>query len=116
MYTQVKISAQTELAAAFKAKCSADGVSMASEISRFMSEQTGGNPAKKLPVNPFATRQLRRKALNAIIAQLLEIMDAEQTYLDNIPPNLQNSRNSDAAQQTLAALDEALGFLSEAYQ
>jgi hypothetical protein len=89
---------------------------MASEISRFMRTQTDGIPVKKPAANPFATRQLRRKALKTIIAQLQQIMEAEQTYLDNMPHNLQNSRLSDAAQQTVSDLDEALVFLNEAYQ
>jgi hypothetical protein len=37
-YKQIKISVRRELTAAFKADCEAAGVSMAGEISAFMSE------------------------------------------------------------------------------
>ena len=112
-YTQVKVSVPPELAADFKAKCSADGVSMASEISRFMRGQSAdSNPS---PANPYATRQQRRKALAMLIGQLEAIMDAEQSYQENIPENLQNGSLYDAAEQTVSALDDALNILGDAY-
>ena len=114
-YTQVKVSVSSELAAAFKAKCAADGVSMASILSRFMSEVTSGHHAVKNPIDPYKTRPQRRKALNIMIAQLGSIMDAEQSYLDNIPENLQNSRFYDAAEHSISVFDEALNILAEAY-
>jgi hypothetical protein len=114
-YAQLKISVQPGLAAAFKAKCMGQGVSMASEISRFMQGETGGDRCKKPPANPFATRQQRRKALARLIEQLGAIADAEQSYLGNIPENLQSSCLHDAAEQTVSALDEALNILAEAY-
>jgi len=114
-YTQVKVSVPKQIAAAFKANCSSAGVSMAGEIIRFMSGQIGaGNPEKK-SAGAYSTRQQRRKALNSVIAQIQEIMDAEQNYMDNIPENLQNSVSHDAAEQTVSALDEALSVLNEAY-
>jgi hypothetical protein len=45
----------------------------------------------------FETRPKRRKELHAIIGQLGDIMDAEQSHLDNIPENLQNSHFYEAA-------------------
>ena len=114
-YTQVKVSVPPELAVAFKAKCEGAGVSMASEISRFMREYTSRHSPVKAQTNPFETRPQRRKAFNAIIEQLRAIMDAEQTYLDNIPENLQCSRFYEAAESSISALDEALDILSEAY-
>jgi hypothetical protein len=72
-YTQIKVSVQPEIAAEFKKKCQAKGVSMASEISRFM------NKVNKKP-NTYSTRQLRRKALASAIAQLEEIREAEKQY------------------------------------
>ena len=112
-YTQVKVSAPPEIAAAFKERCIADGVSMAGELTRFMSGDN--NHSKKSSADPYATRQKRRKALNALTSQLEAIRSSEQQYLDNIPSNLQSSRVYEAAEQTIAALDEALGILSEAY-
>jgi hypothetical protein len=107
-YTQVKISVQPEIAAKFKAKCQAKGVSLASEISRFMSGEN-----KKTAV--CSTRQRRRKALVSVIAQLEEICYAEKDYCDNIPINLQNGERYEAAQQAFTAMEEALSLLYQAY-
>jgi hypothetical protein len=110
-YVQIKVSVKPEIAELFKAKCKADGVSMASELSLFMSGQT----KKKTSAQSFATRQLRRKALGLLIHQLQGIADAENAYLENIPSNLRNSQNYDMAEQTVTALNDALDILLEAY-
>lgn len=109
-YTQVKVSVKPEIAAAFKLKCLADGVSMASRISRFMDE-ININPSK----DSIKTRGQRRKAVKNILTQLDNILNAETEYLDNIPQNLQNSRNYEAAEQTVAMLEEVINSLNEAY-
>ena len=114
-YTQVKVSIPAELAAAFKAMCLAEGVSMASEISRFMSEKTSGRRSAKPHASPFETRPKRRKELSELIIKLGAIMDAEQCYMDNIPDNLQNSRFYDAAEHSVSLLEEALNILGDAY-
>jgi len=114
-YTQVKVSVPKEIAAAFKAYCSAAGVSMASEIARFMSGQSGAHHSQKPSADPLTTRQQRRRTLNKVIDSLEAIMDAEQSYADNIPANLQNSSPHDAAEQTVSVLDEAISILSDAY-
>jgi hypothetical protein len=115
-YTQVKVSIEPELAKAFKARCAAKGVSVASEISRFMSSETGGGRfPKPRPPDPYATRQKRRRALKALVDQLEAIMDAEQRYLDAIPDNLQGSRHYDEAEQAVSAFEEAMTSLAEAY-
>jgi enamine deaminase RidA (YjgF/YER057c/UK114 family) len=114
-YTQVKVSVPTEIAASFKAHCSAACVSMASEIARFMSAQSGASHSSKTSADPLATRQQRRRALNKVIALLEAIIDAEQSYADNFPANLQSSSPHDAAEQTVSALDEAVNILNEAY-
>ena len=107
-YTQVKVSVQPEIAAEFKKKCQAKGVSMASEISRFMSREN-----KKSDI--CSTRKRRRKALFSAIAQLEEIRDAEKQYWDNIPITLQNGPAYEAAEQAVSALEEALELLYHAY-
>ena len=114
-YTQVKVSITTELAAKFKAMCLAEGVSMASEISRFMSENTSGLRSAKPLASPYATRTQRRKELSQLIIKLGAIMDAEQPYLDNIPDNLKNSRFYDAAVLSVSVFEEALNILADAY-
>jgi hypothetical protein len=107
-YTQIKVSVQPEIAAKFKAKCQAKGISMASEISRFMSGEN-----KKPDI--CSTRQRRRKALVSLIAQLEEICGAEKQYWDNIPINLQNGPAYEAAEQAVSAMEEALELLYHAY-
>jgi len=107
-YTQIKVSVQPEIATHFKVKCQTKGVSMASEISRFM---RGEN---KKP-DTCSTRQRRRKALASAIAQLEEIREAEKQYWDNIPINLQNAPAYEAAEQAVSALEEALELLYHAY-
>ena len=107
-YTQIKVSVQPEIAAEFKKKCQAKGVSMASEISRFMTK------ANNKP-DTCSTRQRRRKALFSTIAQLEEIREAEKLYWDNIPINLQNGPAYEAAEQAVSALEEALELLYHAY-
>jgi len=117
-YTQLKIAAAPELAASFKAKCASEGVSMASEISRFMGAKVGGARTSELPLpsaDPYGTRQKRRKAVSKVIMQIKYIKAAEQRYLGNIPINLQGSSLYAAAEETVAALDDALDSLSEAY-
>lgn len=119
-YTQVKVSIKPEIAAKFKAECAAKGVSMASEISRFMSGQKSSSHneakvSKALHKQDFATRQLRRKATTKLITQLEAIIDAEQQYKDNIPINLQNSSIYETAEQAVSALEEALSNLHEAF-
>jgi len=107
-YTQVKVSVQPEIAAAFKKKCQTKGVSMASEIARFMSGEI-----KK--ADTCSTRGRRRKALIYVIAQLEEICDAETQYWHNIPINLQNGESYESAEQAANAMEEALGLLYDAY-
>ena len=100
-YTQVKVSVNPDIATAFKEKCVASGVSMASELSRFM-----GN-SKTKPGIKTATRQQRRKAVKLLIEQLEAVIMSERSYGDNIPENLQNSQVYETAQQTLQILEEA---------
>jgi len=114
-YTQVKVSVLPQIAAAFKEKCLRDGVSMASKISRFMSEQANISGVKKPQADPYGTRQRRCKALFGLIEQLEEILEREQNYWRNIPINLQNGERYEAAEHTATALEEALDILHNAY-
>ena len=107
-YTQVKVSVQPEIAEAFKKKCQAKGVSMASEIARFMSGEI-----KK--ADTCSTRGRRRKALVSVIAQLEKICDAETQYWHKIPINLQSGDAYESAEQAANAMEEALGLLYGAY-
>lgn len=62
----------------------------------------------------------RRKKLNAILEQLVEIhaaleevRDEEQEYFDNIPENFQSSERYEKAENAVAALDDALSMFDE---
>ena len=117
-YAQVKIAVAPELAAAFKAKCASEGVSMASEISGFMRSETCGigkrtSHAPSAPI--YETRQKRRKAVSKMMLMLEDIKTAEQRYLENIPVNLQGSCLHEAAEETVDVLADVLDRLSEAY-
>jgi hypothetical protein len=114
-YVQVKVSVKPEIAAAFKAKCMTDGVSMASEISRFMSGQAQRSAPAKTHENPYATRRLRRKALRSLTLRLEAITEAERAYLYNIPENLRNSQSYEAAENAVSVFEEALALLEGAY-
>ena len=109
-YTLVKVSVSPEIATAFKAKCVAAGISMASELSNFMSSH---NP--KMPATDVSTRQKRRKAIVAAIKQVEAIADAEEQYFETIPINLQNSQRYEAAEQAVSSLEEALESLHNVY-
>ena len=65
-YTQIKVSVQPEAEFKKNRECQAKGVSMASELSRFMSKENKKN-------DPCSTRQRRRKALISVITQLEDI-------------------------------------------
>lgn len=115
-YTQIKISVSPELASAFKAACTSSNVSMASAISRFMAEYCKHNLAGEARRSPdYSNRRNRRTAVRKMTEQLSLIMDAETTYLDNIPENFRNSTNYENAEQSIAALDEATDILLSAY-
>lgn len=114
--TQVNIAVSPDIAAAFKAKCKDDGVSIAGEISRFMIRHCGETtPANKKAEFRVTTRTQRRKTLSLLIKHIEAVLDAETNYMDNIPESLQNSCRYEAAEQAIAALEEALDTLSTVF-
>jgi len=114
-YTQIKAAVRPEIAAAFKAACQADNVSMNSELSRFMESRGADVSALKPEKDLLASRGRRGKLLGALIEQLERIKDAEETYKENIPENLQGSVRYENAEQAIEALEEALEALYGAY-
>jgi CTP synthase (UTP-ammonia lyase) len=117
-YAQLKVALPIELIASFKTKCMADGVSMASEISRFINVKIGDDTIAIHPAStatPYDTRKKRRRAVQKIISQLNVISVAEQRSMQNIPENLQNSNIYETSEETVNILDEVLDKLSEAY-
>lgn len=63
----------------------------------------------------FDSRRKRREAINAILASLSAIREAEQKYLENVPENFQNSESFEAGEFAVDTLDEAIGLLSDVY-
>ena len=118
-YTLFKAYVSHEAAAAFKSRCQEDGVSVSGRIGEliigYLAEWQTPKESNSISF-AVKTRAMRRKAVKAAAGMIEAVMDAEIGYMDNIPPNLQNSQPHDAAEQTAAALEEALGILSEAYQ
>ncbi len=62
----------------------------------------------------------RRKKLNTILEQIVEIhnaleeiKDEEQEYFENIPENLQSSERYEKAENAVAALEDALAMFDD---
>jgi flagellar biosynthesis chaperone FliJ len=56
----------------------------------------------------YSTRRKRRKAIDGVVQQLVQIKAFEERYRDNIPENLQNSSVYESAEEYIACLDEAI--------
>jgi hypothetical protein len=108
--TQVKFTIEADIAAAFKARCSSEGVSMASEARRLMAIS---RPRRSMETRA-STRPLRRKTVKEAIGLLLAVLEAEAEYRDRIPE--QFSERSDAANNACEQLEEAIAKLDEAFQ
>jgi len=115
---QVKISVAPELAESFKSACSNAGVSMAAEISKFMSDRIGvlsSVARKNANKSNIDTRAKRRHQIHLIIIQLETIKDRENANLENIPDNLKAGQAYENAELSLDVLDQAIELLMEAY-
>jgi len=108
--TQVKVSVDPEIAAAFKAACAAANISMAAELSRYMVDYANGLVKPKAAPD-YTTRRKRRAALARIIAELEQIKAAEENLIDNAPGNLRDAPIYETAEELIDALEEATGLL-----
>ena len=113
---QVKGAVPQDVAAAFKTRCMAGGVSLASELSRFMRGQNVETCPKPKQEFRVTTRLQRRKTLALLIRHIEAVMDAESSYMENMPESLQNSCRYEAAAETVSALEEALNILAGAFE
>lgn len=114
-YTQVKASVKPWLAEAFKEACLASGASMASVLAEFMASYSR-QPKRAAPsVDPYATRKMRRKAVQSIIAQMELLALAEECYRDHIPENLKGSVRYEDADRSVATAYDAIDLLNEIY-
>ena len=115
-YKQQKFSVDPEIAAAFKTACETAGVSMASEISRFMVEYSATKPKQKAAsVEDMSTRRKRRKIVVAMTLLLESVMHAEMSSHDNVPENLRNSIAYEENEERISAMEEALELLGSIY-
>jgi len=112
-YTQVKVSVCPEIAESFRAACGRAGVSMAGELSQFMSGYPSSS-TKPLSVR-IGTRPERRHAVRAIMAALGAICAAEECYRDKIPENLQSGQAYEDADNAVERLEEAISALDGAF-
>ena len=114
-YKQVKFSVAPHVATAFKAACEAANVSMASELSAFMSRYIGDSTSTDGYSPDLSSRRKRRAALAFIILQLGRIRDNEEWYRDRIPDNLQGGTAFDNAEQCISSICDAIDLLESAY-
>jgi len=115
-YKQIKVSVDPELAAAFKRACRIADVSMAGEISKFMSEYCKTGKKRKTEVkDDFSTRRKRRKSVADIISRMECIRDAESLCHDNVPENLRGSSAYEDAEESLSTMDEVIDLLESIY-
>jgi hypothetical protein len=106
---QVKFTIDSQIAAAFKAHCVAQNVSMASVISKFMDAHC---PTRNTNFR-IETRPQRRKTIAQIILLLEEILSMEELYRDSIPEQFET--RYETASQACEQLDQAVSCLEEAY-
>jgi esterase/lipase len=114
-YTQVKASVDPAIAAAFKDACAASGVSMAGVLSNFMAGYSRMAEKNRTPAEPLSKRKQRRAAVKDIIAQMEQMVAAEERYLDSVPENLHGSKWHEAAEASISAMQEIIDLLGEVY-
>jgi hypothetical protein len=113
-YTQIKVSVEPEVAAAFKSACAESNVSMAAVLTQFMTEYSNA-AQKRHPAPDYSTRRVRRAAMTRIVQQMEQIMAGEEQYRDNIPENLRGSVVFEKADDCISQLEEALELLGSIY-
>jgi hypothetical protein len=118
-YSQIKISVAPELAAAFQSACASAGVSMTAALSKYMAEfsaLTVKVQKCRPPVGVIvSTKEKRRKLLKNMLLQMEKIRDAQERAMDNIPENFHGSDSYEAAEESLALMDEVIDLLGAIY-
>lgn len=107
--TQIKFTIESDIVAAFKKRCSIEGVSMASVIRQWM---IIGRPSKSKKAK-IETRPQRRKATQELIASLEDILYSEEEYRDAIPEAFQF--RYELADESCEQLSQAISYLEDAY-
>jgi len=107
--TQVKFTIEADIVAAFKARCTSEGASMASVIRGWM---MAGQPIGAIKIKTV-TRRHRRKAVVQIVSLLTSILDQEVGYRDAIPEQFE--QRIESADHTCDQLAEAIACLEESF-
>jgi hypothetical protein len=110
------VSVSPEVAAAFKSSCADAGTSMASEIGSFMALRAGTNSFVSDSLPSVQVRKQRRAEVDHLSSRLRRVLEAEESFRDNIPENLRESTVYDTAENIIEALDEVLSALEEIYR
>lgn len=115
-YRQVKVSVDPALAGAFRLACDANGVSMASVLSAYMAEysKTVVDEPRLLDAD-LSTRRKRRQSLETLVHWLEQIRDEQEHAKENIPENLRGAAAYEAAEESVALMDEAVEILGRVY-
>jgi len=106
---QVKFTVDSDTASAFKAKCAAEGVSMASVVSQWMRD---GQPRKSV-YHKIGSRALRKKAVAEFVGFLEDVLQEEECYRDAIPE--QFTSRYETSDTTCEQIAEAISLLEEAF-
>ena len=119
-YSQIKVSVPHEISDAFRDACKSAGVSMASELSRFMAEYGAAdicakNGRKTASMVSFPDKKKRRKTIGEIALMLEQVRDAEEQAMENTPENLRGSANFQASSDSVSLMDDALDLLGDIY-
>jgi len=107
---QVKVSVDPQIAAAFKAACAASNVSVAAELTRFMSDYSN-SLTKSRDAPGYSTRRKRRTIINRIIKELEQLKAAEERLVDNAPDNLRDSPVYETADKFITIFDDVIDKL-----
>jgi hypothetical protein len=118
-YTQVKVSVDKKLVAAFKATCTARDVScasvLASAMAAYLGEDAANTPKSKHEHYDLSKRSGRRKKTQLIVSLLELIMQMEMAYADRIPGNMQGGERHEAAEESVTRIADAIDVLNEAH-
>jgi len=108
--TQIKFTIDSDIVAAFRAKCMAGGVSMTSVVRQWMCSR---QPTAKVVEQKPLTRPKRRIAVLKAASLLDEILELEEQYRDSIPE--QFAQRFEWSDYTCEHLSEAIDILRDAF-
>ena len=108
--TQIKFTIDTDVVSVFRARCEAEGVSMASVILQFMKTC---QPTKIIRKTKLDSRALRKKAVMEIMTLLDDLLQRETNYRDNIPEQFQS--RYETADHACEQMELAISYLDDAF-